>query len=58
MQKLDPVRIVVEAVEIFIRENCDLIIIVDISGCHWHEAVLLEEMQALSQVQSGIDSKT
>ncbi|GFP96479.1 signal recognition particle 54 kDa protein 2 [Phtheirospermum japonicum] len=40
----DPVRIAVEGVERFKKENCDLII-VDTSGRHKQEAALFEEMR-------------
>ncbi|KAL6580987.1 hypothetical protein OROMI_006910 [Orobanche minor] len=44
----DPVRIAVEGVERFKKENCDLII-VDTSGRHKQEAALLEEMRQVSE---------
>ncbi|KAG8372517.1 hypothetical protein BUALT_Bualt12G0074400 [Buddleja alternifolia] len=44
----DPVRIVVEGVERFKKENCDLII-VDTSGPHKQEAALFEEMRQVSE---------
>ncbi|KAL6536940.1 hypothetical protein OROHE_012524 [Orobanche hederae] len=43
----DPVRIAVEGVERFKKENCDLII-VDTSGRHKQEAALFEEMRQVS----------
>ncbi|KAL5577335.1 hypothetical protein UlMin_019034 [Ulmus minor] len=42
--KSDPVKIVVERVETFKKENCNLII-VDTSGRHKQEAALFEEMR-------------
>ncbi|KAL9160299.1 hypothetical protein ABFS82_08G190200 [Erythranthe guttata] len=44
----DPVRIAVEGVERFKKENCDLII-VDTSGRHKQETSLFEEMRQLSE---------
>ncbi|GER44113.1 signal recognition particle 54 kDa protein, partial [Striga asiatica] len=44
----DPVRIAVEGVERFKKENCDLII-VDTSGRHKQEASLFEEMRQVSE---------
>ncbi|TXG50351.1 hypothetical protein EZV62_022875 [Acer yangbiense] len=44
----DPVRIAVEGLKIFKKENCDLII-VDASGCHKHEASLFEEMRQVAE---------
>ncbi|KAG6429953.1 hypothetical protein SASPL_108010 [Salvia splendens] len=44
----DPVRIAVEGVERFKKENCDLII-VDTSGRHKQEAALFEEMRQVSE---------
>ncbi|KAG8379812.1 hypothetical protein BUALT_Bualt07G0128400 [Buddleja alternifolia] len=44
----DPVRIAVEGVERFKKENCDLII-VDTSGRHKQEAALFEEMCQVSE---------
>ncbi|XP_045814903.1 signal recognition particle 54 kDa protein 2-like [Trifolium pratense] len=44
----DPVKIVVEGVERFKEENCDLIIL-DTSGRHKQEAALFEEMCQLSE---------
>ncbi|KAE8772980.1 Signal recognition particle 54 kDa protein 2 [Hordeum vulgare] len=44
----DPVKIVVEGVERFRKENCDLII-VDTSGRHKQEATLFEEMRQVSE---------
>ncbi|KAH6822911.1 Signal recognition particle [Perilla frutescens var. hirtella] len=44
----DPVRIAVEGVERFRKENCDLII-VDTSGRHKQEATLFEEMRQVSE---------
>ncbi|XP_048133064.1 signal recognition particle 54 kDa protein 2-like isoform X3 [Rhodamnia argentea] len=44
----DPVKIAVEGVETFKKENCDLII-VDTSGRHKQEAVLFEEMRQVSE---------
>ncbi|KAL7103705.1 hypothetical protein ACP275_08G196000 [Erythranthe tilingii] len=44
----DPVRIAVEGVELFKKENCDLII-VDTSGRHKQEAALFEEMRQLCE---------
>ncbi|GAY65636.1 hypothetical protein CUMW_242670 [Citrus unshiu] len=44
----DPVRIAVEGVETFKKENCDLII-VDTSGRHKQEAALFEEMRQVSE---------
>ncbi|KAI9174683.1 hypothetical protein LWI28_021200 [Acer negundo] len=46
--KSDPVRIAVEGVKIFKKENCDLIII-DTSGCHKQEASLFEEMRQVAE---------
>ncbi|KAG8379811.1 hypothetical protein BUALT_Bualt07G0128300 [Buddleja alternifolia] len=46
--KSDPVRIAVEGVERFKKENCDLII-VDTSGRHKQEAALFEEMRQVSE---------
>jgi signal recognition particle subunit SRP54 len=40
----DPVKIAVEGVDRFRKENCDLII-VDTSGRHKQEAALFEEMR-------------
>ncbi|PQQ18566.1 signal recognition particle 54 kDa protein 1-like [Prunus yedoensis var. nudiflora] len=45
----DPVKIAVEGVETFKKENCDLII-VDTSGRHKQEAALFEEMRQVSEV--------
>ncbi|EPS68116.1 hypothetical protein M569_06658, partial [Genlisea aurea] len=44
----DPVRIAVEGVEKFKKENCDLII-VDTSGRHKQEASLFEEMRQIHE---------
>nr|GMD37329.1 signal recognition particle 54 kDa protein 2 [Ipomoea batatas] len=44
----DPVKIAVEGVERFKKENCDLII-VDTSGRHKQEAALFEEMRQVSE---------
>ncbi|BFG41086.1 hypothetical protein CerSpe_273610 [Prunus speciosa] len=44
----DPVKIAVEGVETFSKENCDLMI-VDTSGCHKQEAALFEEMCQVSE---------
>ncbi|XP_058777487.1 uncharacterized protein LOC131651801 isoform X1 [Vicia villosa] len=44
----DPVKIAVEGVERFKKENCDLII-VDTSGGHKQEAAFFEEMRQLSE---------
>ncbi|KAL6269548.1 hypothetical protein ACE6H2_026459 [Prunus campanulata] len=44
----DPVKIAVEGVETFSKENCDLMI-VDTSGCHKQEAALFEEMCHVSE---------
>ncbi|KAF3641899.1 Signal recognition particle 54 kDa protein 2 [Capsicum annuum] len=44
----DPVKIAVDGVEMFKKENCDLII-VDTSGCHKQEAALFEEVQQVSE---------
>ncbi|KAL9267961.1 Signal recognition particle subunit SRP54 2-like protein [Drosera capensis] len=44
----DPVKIAVEGVERFKKENCDLIII-DTSGRHKQEAALFEEMRQVSE---------
>ncbi|KAK0599418.1 hypothetical protein LWI29_005118 [Acer saccharum] len=44
----DPVRIAVEGVERFKKENCDLII-VDSSGCHKHDASLFKEMRQVAE---------
>ncbi|KAL5152650.1 Signal recognition particle protein 2 [Glycine soja] len=44
----DPVKIAVEGVERFKKENCDLII-VDTSGRHKQEASLFEEMRQVSE---------
>ncbi|KAH6782035.1 Signal recognition particle [Perilla frutescens var. hirtella] len=44
----DPVRIAVEGVERFKKENCDLII-VDTSGRHKQEVALFEEMRQVSE---------
>ncbi|PKI48482.1 hypothetical protein CRG98_031104 [Punica granatum] len=44
----DPVKIAVEGVETFKKENCDLII-VDTSGRHKQEASLFEEMRQVSE---------
>uniref|UniRef100_A0A8I6XP36 signal-recognition-particle GTPase n=1 Tax=Hordeum vulgare subsp. vulgare TaxID=112509 RepID=A0A8I6XP36_HORVV len=44
----DPVKIVVEGVEMFRKENCDLII-VDTSGRHKQEATLFEETRQVSE---------
>ncbi|KAE8775953.1 Signal recognition particle 54 kDa protein 2 [Hordeum vulgare] len=46
--ELDPVKIVVEGVERFRKENCDLII-VDTSGRHKQEAALFEETRQVSE---------
>ncbi|RZC49743.1 hypothetical protein C5167_018173 [Papaver somniferum] len=46
--KSDPVKIAVEGVERFKKENCDLII-VDTSGRHQQEASLFEEMHQLAE---------
>ncbi|KAK4796525.1 hypothetical protein SAY86_028851 [Trapa natans] len=45
----DPVKIAVEGMETFKKENCDLII-VDTSGRHKQEAALFEEMRQVSEV--------
>ncbi|KAI3915204.1 hypothetical protein MKX01_035463 [Papaver californicum] len=44
----DPVKIAIEGVERFKKENCDLII-VDTSGRHQQEASLFEEMRQLAE---------
>ncbi|ERN18995.1 hypothetical protein AMTRI_Chr10g233550 [Amborella trichopoda] len=44
----DPVKIAVEGVERFKKENCDLLII-DTSGRHKQEAALFEEMRQVSE---------
>ncbi|GLT53056.1 hypothetical protein SLA2020_263530 [Shorea laevis] len=44
----DPVKIAVEGVERYKKENCDLII-VDTSGRHKQEAALFEEMRQVSE---------
>jgi GTPase Era involved in 16S rRNA processing len=44
----DPVKIAVEGVDRFRKENCDLII-VDTSGRHKQEAALFEEMRQVSE---------
>ncbi|KAI3944229.1 hypothetical protein MKW98_016459 [Papaver atlanticum] len=44
----DPVKIAIEGVERFNKENCDLIII-DTSGRHQQEASLFEEMRQLAE---------
>lgn len=44
----DPVKIAVEGVERFKKENCDLII-VDTSGRHKQETALFEEMRQVSE---------
>lgn len=44
----DPVKIAVEGVETFKKENCDLII-VDTSGRHKQEVALFEEMRQVSE---------
>ncbi|CAL5440110.1 unnamed protein product [Camellia sinensis] len=44
----DPVKIAVEGIERFKKENCDLII-VDTSGRHKQEAALFEEMRQVSE---------
>ncbi|PHT47577.1 Signal recognition particle 54 kDa protein 1 [Capsicum baccatum] len=44
----DPVKIAVDGVETFKKENCDLII-VDTSGRHKQEAALFEEMRQVSE---------
>lgn len=44
----DPVKIAVEGVETFKKENCDLIL-VDTSGRHKQEAALFEEMRQVSE---------
>nr|POF25140.1 signal recognition particle 54 kda protein 2 [Quercus suber] len=44
----DPVKIAVEGVERFKKENCDLII-VDTSGRHKQEAALFEEMRQVAE---------
>ena len=44
----DPVKIAVEGVDRFKKENCDLII-VDTSGRHKQEAALFEEMRQVSE---------
>lgn len=44
----DPVKIAVEGVETFKKENRDLII-VDTSGRHKQEAALFEEMRQVSE---------
>ncbi|KAI5017841.1 hypothetical protein ZWY2020_042729 [Hordeum vulgare] len=46
----DPIKIVVEGVERFRKENCDLII-VDTSGRHKQEAALFEEMRQVSEAR-------
>ncbi|GKA30909.1 signal recognition particle 54 kDa protein 2 [Tanacetum coccineum] len=50
----DPVKIVVEGVETFRKENCDLII-VDTSGRHKQEVALFEEMHQVSEATSVDD---
>ncbi|KAI3866897.1 hypothetical protein MKX03_027130, partial [Papaver bracteatum] len=45
----DPVKIAIEGVERFRKENCDLII-VDTSGRHQQEASLFEEMRQLAEL--------
>ena len=44
----DPVKIAVEGVDTFKKENCDLII-VDTSGRHKQEATLFEEMRQVAE---------
>ncbi|OVA02818.1 Signal recognition particle [Macleaya cordata] len=44
----DPVKVAVQGVERFKKENCDLII-VDTSGRHQQEAALFEEMRQLAE---------
>ncbi|OMO55554.1 hypothetical protein COLO4_35925 [Corchorus olitorius] len=44
----DPVKVAVEGVEMFKKENCDLII-VDTSGRHKQQAALFEEMRQVSE---------
>ena len=44
----DPVKIAVEGVETFKKENCDLII-VDTSGRYKQEAALFKEMHQVSE---------
>ncbi|ERN05913.1 signal recognition particle 54 kDa protein 2 [Amborella trichopoda] len=44
----DPVKIAVEGVDTFKKENCDLLII-DTSGRHKQEAALFEEMRQVSE---------
>lgn len=44
----DPVKIAVEGVDRFKKENCDLII-VDTSGRHKQEAALFEEMRQVAE---------
>ena len=44
----DPVKISVEGVERFKKENCDLII-VDTSGRHKQEVALFEEMRQVAE---------
>lgn len=44
----DPVKVAVDGVETFKKENCDLII-VDTSGRHRQEAALFEEMRQVSE---------
>jgi len=44
----DPVKIAVEGVERFKKENCDLII-VDTSGRHKQEVALFEEMRQVAE---------
>ena len=44
----DPVKIAVEGVDRFEKENCDLII-VDTSGRHKQEASLFEEMRQVAE---------
>lgn len=49
----DPVKIAVEGVETFKKENRDLII-VDTSGRHKQEAALFEEMRQVSEATVDI----
>ncbi|OEL18140.1 Signal recognition particle 54 kDa protein 1 [Dichanthelium oligosanthes] len=51
----DPVKIVVEGVDRFRKEKCDLII-VDTSGRHKQEAALFEEMRQVSEATKPLKS--
>ncbi|GJU72914.1 signal recognition particle 54 kDa protein 2 [Tanacetum coccineum] len=49
----DPVKIAVEGVETFRKENCDLII-VDTNGRHKQEVALFEEMRQVSEATIAV----